>query len=173
MHREASSQRRAAALGGSAPTDADVDRLRSLVQTFVRSFGLLVVKETPCGHPISLSSAHALMVLLDRMRGGEDTSQADLASRLGIDKSNVARLCARLEESGHVEQERAPDDGRSRLVRLTAAGSRLAHNIERSSHDRFRRVTSSIPARKRSAVLDSLVVFNAAVESLGSEQGVE
>jgi hypothetical protein len=50
----------------STPSDTEAERFRGLVQQFVRSFGLLVATQTPCGHPISVSHAHALMVLLER-----------------------------------------------------------------------------------------------------------
>src|SRR4051794_33355373 len=96
---------------GARATEAETERLRALVQHFVRRFGLLVTRETPCGLPVSTSYAHALMVVLERGQRKERTSQADLAALLGIDKSNVARLCARMETAGHVIQERAPEDG--------------------------------------------------------------
>ena len=121
-------------------SSTDTDRLRELVQSFVRSFGLLVTRETPCGQPISPSYAHALMVLLERARDRRETSQADLALVLGIDKSNVTRLCSRMEAADHVLQARAPNDGRSRLLTLTVRGQRLAHRVERASHDRFGRI---------------------------------
>jgi DNA-binding MarR family transcriptional regulator len=89
---------------------------------------------------------------------------------LGIDKSNVARLCARMEAATHVVQERSPDDGRSRLVRLTSAGTRLARRIERASRDRFRRVADRVAPSERKALFDSLALLNAAVEALGDEQ---
>jgi DNA-binding MarR family transcriptional regulator len=152
------------------PSDREIDRLRELVQTFVRSFGLLVTKETPCGHPLSPSHAHALMVLLERARRRSRTSQADLGAVLGIDKSNVARLCARMELAAHVVQVRSPDDGRSRLVRLTREGTRLARRIERASRDRFRRIAGRVAASERQALLDSLALLNAAVETHGEEQ---
>jgi DNA-binding MarR family transcriptional regulator len=146
---------------------SDSDRLRGLVQRFVRSFGLLVTKETPCGQPLSPSYAHALMVLLERAREQAPTSQAALGVTLGIDKSNVTRLCSRMEAAGHVSQERASDDGRSRLVSLTGSGKRLAQRIEQASQARFSRIVVALPRRERSTVFASLAALNAAIESLG------
>jgi len=131
---------------------------------------LLVTKETPCGQPISPSYAHALMVLLE---GGGDpprTSQADLALLLGIDKSNITRLCSRMETAGHVSQERAPNDGRSRLVSLTAPGKRLARRVEQASRDRFSRIVAALPRDRRTVVCQSLAALNRAVETLGHER---
>jgi DNA-binding MarR family transcriptional regulator len=141
----------------------DSDDLRAQVQAFVRNFGLLVTKQTPCGFPVSPSYAHALMVLLRRTTAGLPTLQADMGASLGIDKSNVARLCERMVDSGHAVQTVAPADGRSRLVTLTAKGTRMAHRIEEGSRDRFSAVAMRIPARKRRAVIAALADLNAAV----------
>jgi len=132
----------------------------------VRSFGLLVTKETPCGQPISPSYAHALMVLLERAGDSPQMSQAELELILGIDKSNITRLCRRMEAAGHVRQERASNDGRSRLVSLTAAGKRLAERVEQASRDRFGRIVAALPGDQRSTVFESLAALNEAVESL-------
>ena len=146
-----------------AAAHSDVEDLRAHVQDFVRRFGLLVTRQTPCGFPVSPSYAHALMLLLQRSRGGLVTLQSDLAGALGIDKSNVARLCERMVGAGHATQTVPPEDGRSRVVTLTAKGDRLAGRIEQGSRDRFSAVTASIPARKRRAVIAALAELNAAV----------
>lgn len=143
--------------------EQEVEQLRALVQEFVRRFGLLVTRQTPCGFPVSPSYAHALMLLLRRTGEGRATLQSDLASGLGIDKSNVARLCERMVDAGHAEQTVPPADGRSRLVTLTVAGTRLARRIEQGSRDRFSAVIASIPPRKRGAVIAALADLNIAV----------
>lgn len=149
--------------------DADVRQLQASVQSFVRSFGLLVTKQTPCGQPVSPSYAHALMLLLERERRGATTTHWELAEHLGLDKSSVARLCARLQSEEHASQERAPDDGRSRRVELTARGKRMAANIHAASLERFRRVVDAVPAAKRKALLESLQLLSAAVATLGED----
>jgi MarR family transcriptional regulator, transcriptional regulator for hemolysin len=156
--------------GRSVAARGDAQRLRALVQTFVRSFGLLVTKQTPCGQPISPSYAHALMVLLERSRETTDTSQAELALTLGIDKSNVTRLCSRMEAAGHVVQERAPEDGRSRLVTLTPHGARLAGRVEDASQQRFARIMAALTPNERSVMLDSLAALNRAIGTLDTER---
>ena len=144
----------------------DVEQLRAHVQEFVRRFGLLVTRRTPCGFPVSPSYAHAMMVLLRRAGEGRTTLQSDLAGALGIDKSNVARLCERMVGAGHALQSVPPADGRSRLVTLTAKGTRVAQRIEQGSRDRFLAVSAGIPARKRRAVIDALADLNAAVAKI-------
>jgi DNA-binding MarR family transcriptional regulator len=145
------------------PEHDEVEQLRSLVQEFVRRFGLLVTRRTPCGFPVSPSYAHALMLLLHRAREGSATVQSDLAGTLGIDKSNVARLCERMVAAGHAVQAVHPEDGRSRAVTLTAKGRRLAERIENGSRDRFSALTTGIPHNKRGAVIAALADLNAAL----------
>jgi DNA-binding MarR family transcriptional regulator len=147
-------------------THEDVEDMRAHVQQFVRRFGLLVTQQTPCGFPISPSYAHALMLVLRRTSDGLGTLQSDLASGLGIDKSNVARLCERMVRAGHAIQSVPPEDGRSRLVTLTPKGAGLAHRIEQGSRDRFSTILARIPARRRRAVIAALSDLNAAVASI-------
>jgi DNA-binding MarR family transcriptional regulator len=145
------------------------DRLRRGVRGFVRKFGLLASDATPCGRPLSVSHAHALSYLLER-RGGGPISQQALGAALGIDKSNVARLCARMESLGHLEQQVAPDDGRSRHLELTAAGVRVARSVERASLERFTRLLGAVPERERDAVVAAIESLDAALDRLAAAE---
>lgn len=135
----------------------------------MRSFGLLVTKQTPCGQPITPSIAHALMALLEREQNGVSTFQHELAELLGLDRSSVQRLCARLEADGRIKQAPAPDDARARLIQLTSSGQRLAGNIRAASLQRFTQIVQAIPASKRQPLLDALEVLTAAVRTLERE----
>jgi DNA-binding MarR family transcriptional regulator len=139
------------------------DALRALVQRFVREIGLLSSDRTPCGKPISVSHAHALMVLLEHRRAGRHPTQRELGRILGIDKSNVARLCRKMESSGQLVQHRGIEDGRMRLLTLTDRGVRLARSVEESSRERFRRLITAVPDDERGTVLSALAVLNEAL----------
>ena len=143
--------------------------LQTSVQAFVRSFGLLVTKQTPCGQPITPSIAHSLMILLEREADGLSTFQHELAEHLGLDRSSVQRLCSRLETDRRIKQEPAPDDARARRIQLTASGQRLATNIRAASLQRFTRIVDAIPPSKRQPTLDALDVLTAAVLTLEKE----
>jgi DNA-binding MarR family transcriptional regulator len=145
----------------SAPALATV--LRTRVQAFVRGFGLLREAETPCGKPIATSHAHALMWLLEQEAAAATPRQKELADALGLDKSNVARLCRRMELAGHVAQGRSEVDGRARTLALTAVGRRLASEVQAASLARFGEVLASIPRRERARVLAALEILNGAV----------
>ncbi len=160
--------RRTGTLDGSSPAEDvgavdDGGALRSLVQALIRSFGLLAGDTTPCGKPLAVSHAHALMVLLERSRQGVSPGQRELGAALGIDKSNVARLCQRMERAGHLRQARSPRDGRARLLSLTPAGRRLAEAVERSSRARFAALAAAVPAARRPGVLAALATLNQAI----------
>jgi DNA-binding MarR family transcriptional regulator len=158
----AGAPKRAESSGSAAVEPAE--QLRAAVQRFVRGFGLLASDRTPCGTPLSTSHAHALMVLLEHGRRAEPCSQQRLGEALGIDKSNVARLCARLERDGHGSQRRPEHDGRARLVSLTPAGRRLAERVEARSRARFGELLAALPsAEARASVLASLDALNGAI----------
>ncbi|HKO46150.1 MAG TPA: MarR family winged helix-turn-helix transcriptional regulator [Polyangiaceae bacterium] len=145
---------------------ATAREFQASIQEFVRSFGLLVTKQTPCGQPVSPSVAHALMALLDREEAAVVTYQHQLAELLGLDRSSIARLCSRLEAEGRLKQEPAPDDARTRLLRLTASGQRMASNIRAASLERFSRIVEAIPASRRQPLLEALKGLTDAVQTL-------
>ena len=145
------------------------NELRLHVQRFFRTFGVLAGDRTPCGQALGLSHAHALMVLLDRAQDGAVTLQMDLAQALGIDKSNVARLCGRMEAAGHLVQARHPDDARARALALTPKGARLATKVELASRERFLRVAEFLPDGMFLPVIASMRALNEAVAALASE----
>ena len=139
------------------------DTLRLLIQGFIRESGLLSVDQTPCGKPLAISHAHALMVLLDDRRGGRKPTQQELGRVLRIDKSNVTRLCQKMEKAGQVIQERGPGDGRMRLLALTDRGVRLARSVEQASRQRFQRLIMAVRQDRRERVLEALAVLNDAL----------
>ncbi|RMG07672.1 MAG: MarR family transcriptional regulator [Planctomycetota bacterium] len=141
----------------------DASALRQHVHRFLRSFGLLACETTPCGQPLPVSYAHALMIL-DGVSGDDEApTMGALARELGIDKSNVTRLCRRMQDAGHLEITRCGEDGRVRCLRLTAAGRRLAKQVERSSRRRFERILSHIPPERRAELLRGLDLLGEAV----------
>lgn len=138
-----------------------MDDLRGLVQRFAREFGFLRSAQAPCGKPMPLSHAHALMILLGRE---EVTLQKDLGDALGIDKSNVARLCRKMESAGHLTQKPSASDARARVIALTAKGRRVAGEVDAASRERFKRLARGIPDQAK--VIAALKMLVAAAEGL-------
>jgi DNA-binding MarR family transcriptional regulator len=132
-------------------TEVQAHALRQTMQRLVRRFGALAAEATPCGKPLPIAHAHALMIL----ELGPLTQQA-LGAELAIDKSNVARLCAKMAEAGHVVQAATEHDGRSRTVALTAKGRRLAAEVGAASRARFGALLKALPPAQRANVIDAL-----------------
>ena len=149
--------------------EQDVEALRAHTHAFVRAFGLLASGRTPCGKPMSVSYAHALMVLHEAHARGDRPTQQALGRALAIDKSNVARLCAKMVAAGHLRQTPAPGDGRSRLLSLTSRGRRLATEVDASSRRRFATLLARMPSSRRADVLGALDLLAAATVSMSTE----
>lgn len=60
--------------------------------------------------------------LLGLLADGGDVRAADLAERLGLDKSTVSRQVTQMESLGLIQRVPDPQDGRARLLHITDAG---------------------------------------------------
>lgn len=149
-----------------AATCEDGKELRTAVQAFVRGLGLLSSDRTPWGGRLSISHAHALLILLECSQRGYKPTQRELGSTLGIDKSNVARLCARMEAARHMTQERCRQDARARRLIATEHGLELAVHVEEASGKLFTAVMSMIPPHTRAGVVSALEALDAAVRDV-------
>jgi DNA-binding MarR family transcriptional regulator len=114
--------------------------LRGLVQAFIHRFGLLDQAQTPCGMPIPLSDAHALMELLKT----PNIDQISLAIKLGLSKSATTRLVQRLKRREQISRSRSESDGRAYNLKLTEKGKRQAEMINRESLSTFKTIISEL-----------------------------
>jgi DNA-binding MarR family transcriptional regulator len=138
---------------------SDAEVLRELIRTFVRRFGLLDQSHTPCGLPMSVSDAHALVELL-RIPGIE---ALELSRQLGLSKSAVSRLLPRLKRRGHITQKRNPKDGRASNIYLTEKGTRTAKLINRESIELFGKILANIREVDAKQILDALPLLIKAI----------
>src|ERR1035438_8997633 len=118
----------------------------------IRALGLHQPDKTPCGQPIAVAEAHALLELT-REPG---LSQNGLAAHLRLEKSSVSRIVSALEKRGWVVRNRNPKDTRIVQVHLTDAGREAVTNIAASRQAKFDQIFAAIPAGERSAVLAAL-----------------
>jgi DNA-binding MarR family transcriptional regulator len=147
--------------GMQTPDTREVEAFRRSMHQLVRRFGSLVSDGTPCGKPLSMVHAHCLMVLLAQ---GE-MSQQELGAELCIDKSNVARACAKMEAAGQVRQRSSERDARSRRVSLTARGERLAREVDASSMARFEGLLARLPPGRTHQVIEAVDCIVAALRT--------
>jgi DNA-binding MarR family transcriptional regulator len=121
--------------------DTKARRLRDAVRYLMVAHGALEETRRPCGTPLSIPHAYALLELL---RHGEAMTVSELAAKLVIDRTNVSRLCARMEEAGDLERAPHPDDGRARALRLTAKGRKVAQGVDDQSAHHFGRLAKRL-----------------------------
>ncbi len=144
----------------------DAEALRRLMQALFRRFGVLRGDRTPCGQPLSVAHAHALLVLREQPA----LTQQALAAALGIDKSNVARLCAKMVRAGHARQDPAPEDRRSRKLSLTPRGKNLAETVDQASQRRFSGLLLALPEDSHNDVLRALELLVTALNTFQEEE---
>ena len=71
-------------------------------------------------------------VLLATLARGQALTQRELARRMPSDPSTVRAMLVLLEQSGLVQRDKHPTDGRARTVALTAAGKRKFRQLWRA-----------------------------------------
>ncbi len=134
--------------------------LQERMIALIRAFGLHKPDQTPCGKPVSVAEAHALMELSRT----ETLVQKELASQLRLEKSTVSRLVRILEDRGWVERSRSPHDGRAVELRLTEAGKRAAAGLAEARRAKFARILEAIPEEERASVMQALSVLEEAMD---------
>ena len=101
--------------------------LQERMIALIRAFGLHKPEQTPCGKPISVAEAHALLEL---SRESEiPLTQKDLASRLRLEKSTVSRLVSLLEGRGWRQRIQRREEGRAMELWLTEDRRRAVADV--------------------------------------------
>lgn len=113
--------------------------LRDALRAIFVAHGAMETARRPCGAALSMPHAHALLTL-----SAGPLSVSALTERMGIDQSNVSRLCARMEALGELERAVDPSDRRARRLVLTQRGQRVAAVIDASSAAHFDAVLSNL-----------------------------
>lgn len=131
------------------------------LMSIVRGLGLHRPDATPCGFPVSLAEACA-MVALQR---AEPMPQRELAQVLNLDKSTVSRLVADLEERGWIVREKAEHDARVTLLRRTATGADKSHAISAARNERLGGLLEHIPLAQRAQVVEAIRVLAEVVQN--------
>lgn len=130
----------------------EVDAAQEALMRFVRNFGLHQPDRTPCGQPLPVSEAHAMVEIAREGR----IRQVELARRLRLEKSTVSRLVTNLVSRGWVHREAAEGDGRGVLLVLTDAGATAAARQADARRDRLTALLDRIPDDQRGAVVHAL-----------------
>ena len=122
----------------------------------VRSLGLHKPDQTPCGQPVSVAEAHALLEIA-REPG---LTQNNLASRLGLEKSTVSRIAGMLERRRWIRRVRDERDARFVRLHLTQHGIKANVRIAESRRGKFERIFRGIPPDRRRSIVESLALLS-------------
>jgi len=102
---------------------AVVEQIRCASRTMVRELGFM--RTTLAGTEYSPSAVHTLLELGER----GTTTAAQLVHTLGLEKSSVSRMVAKLVQSGELEESEGEHDGRTKTLSLTEQGKRTLAQI--------------------------------------------
>ena len=116
-----------------------MDRLNRPLKTVLdlalaRTLVLRAVDE-PLGHHHGISLSDLALLLELRAAPDGKLRRVELANRLGVTPSGIARQVAPLERIGLVGRESNPRDARIALVTLTDAGRRIADDAQRTAQE--------------------------------------
>jgi DNA-binding MarR family transcriptional regulator/GNAT superfamily N-acetyltransferase len=106
------------------PGRPEIDAVRRFNRLYTRRIGVL--NSHFLDSPFSLTEVRVLYELSRRA----PMMAAELADELGLDRGYLSRLLARLDERGIVEKQRSAEDGRARLLQMTAKGRRIFATLE-------------------------------------------
>lgn len=134
------------------------------VVALVRNFGLHRPEETPCGEPIPVGEAHALMDLAE----DGPMNHGDLAVRLNLQKSTVSRLVRQLERRQWITRDNSREDNRIILIRLTRKGKAAANRLAQARRNKFDKLLAAIPKGQRRDVIATLSNLARALGSGGA-----
>jgi DNA-binding MarR family transcriptional regulator/GNAT superfamily N-acetyltransferase len=106
--------------------------------------------------------------------GGEDGADLhELRDRLGLDSGYASRLVRRLEGEGLVAVEAHPTDRRRRRLRLTAAGTAEAQELDRLSDLAAAAWLEGVPADRRERLLAAIAEVERSLRAASVEIEVE
>ncbi|MFK7956627.1 MAG: GNAT family N-acetyltransferase [Lysobacterales bacterium] len=131
--------------------------LRSAARTLVREFR--IVDGSGCVPGFSVPECHLLMEV--EARGSVTASE--LAEILLVEKSSLSRLIGRLDKAGLIAVRASPGDKRRRPLNLTEKGRTTLTQIHDEADDQVRRALAFVPDSQRSAMLDGLKQYAAAL----------
>ncbi|MGC5309872.1 MarR family winged helix-turn-helix transcriptional regulator [Micromonospora zamorensis] len=130
----------------------EVDAAQEALMRFIRNFGLHQPDRTPCGQPLPVSEAHAMV----EIAGQAGIRQTELARRLRLEKSTVSRLVTNLVNRGWVHRETADNDGRGVVLLLTEAGTTAAARQADARRRRLTTLLARVPDDQQATVVRAL-----------------
>ncbi|MBD5152017.1 MAG: MarR family transcriptional regulator [Oscillibacter sp.] len=98
--------------------------------------------------------------------GRREVNQRDLERELRLKPSTINGIVNRLEEKGYILRRTSPEDGRCRLVSLTASGQERVDTFSATMEETGKRFSSGLSAEEEEKLRELLVRI---IENLESE----
>ena len=105
--------------------------------------------------------------LLSALLTHRELDQVSLGSEVGLDRTNVADVLARLEKRGLLRRRPDPEDGRARLASLTPRGRQLALRMAAPMHRAQERLLAPLDRKQRAAFVAMLAALVQANNAFG------
>lgn len=143
-----------------------VEQVRAASRTMVRELGFM--RTTLAGTDYSPSAVHTLLELSAR----GTLSAAQLVQVLGLEKSSVSRLVAKLVRSGEVQETASDDDARTKRLSLTAQGTRTVGAIHAYGQRQVTTALTALDGAQQRSIAQGLEAYAQALKAqrLGAEQ---
>ncbi|MGR6430397.1 bifunctional helix-turn-helix transcriptional regulator/GNAT family N-acetyltransferase [Rhizobium sp. PAMB 3174] len=138
------------------PRQQTIDAIRTSSRQLVRELGF--TGSTFAGTDLSPSAVHALMEI---EKGG--VTARELGMLLHLEKSSVSRMLRKLIQSGDVVEETGEDDGRVKLLSLTAAGKHRVADIHDFARKQVTAALGKLTAEQTRTVSDGLRLYSTAL----------
>jgi DNA-binding MarR family transcriptional regulator/GNAT superfamily N-acetyltransferase len=136
---------------------SDADELPRRVET-VRAFNRFytqrigVLEDGYLASPFSLSQARVLYELAHR----QEPTAAELARDLGLDAGYLSRMLRGFERERLIAKRSSPDDGRQRLLSLTARGREAFAPLEVASREQIMTMLGALSADEQRRLLGAM-----------------
>lgn len=127
--------------------ETHIAELRAFNRLYTRKLGLLNPRLDDS--TFSLTEARVLYEIAHR----DAPSAAEITRVLDLDPAQLSRTLKRFDARGLVETAPHPDGGRSRSIRLTAAGRAAFEALDRNTHDAIAGLLQGLPTSKRETLL--------------------
>ncbi|MDX3906084.1 MAG: bifunctional helix-turn-helix transcriptional regulator/GNAT family N-acetyltransferase [Pigmentiphaga sp.] len=142
-----------------------IDQVREASREIVRELGFMKPHLAATPHPAS--AVHAIVEI--GRHGALPASR--LAELLRLEKSSVSRMVRKLVKAGEVRESASPDDGRVKLLTLTARGRRTLAAIDAYGSGQVVRALAGLPGAQREAVRAGLQTYARALAGPGACTG--
>ncbi|MEE1923550.1 bifunctional helix-turn-helix transcriptional regulator/GNAT family N-acetyltransferase [Pseudomonas sp. 148P] len=140
-----------------------VETVRSASRTMVRELGFM--RTTLAGTEYSPSAVHTLLELGEH---GALTA-AQLVQTLGLEKSSVSRMVAKLVQLGELEESEGEQDARTKQLRLTEQGKRTLEGIHAYGQMQVSSTLASLPTQEQQAIALGLNAYAQALKAYRQE----